>query len=65
MNVRHSPGAYAVLGAIAAAFSTTALAQQDAGVELEEIVVTGSYLYTGAEEILRCPFSSDECCLTS
>ncbi len=49
MNVRNSLSAYAVLGAIAAAFSTTALAQEEQGAELEEIVVTGSYLFNAAD----------------
>jgi iron complex outermembrane receptor protein len=49
MNVRQAPAAYAVLGAVVAAFSTTTLAQEDQGALLEEIVVTGSYLYTGID----------------
>jgi iron complex outermembrane receptor protein len=49
MTVRHSPARYAALGAIAAAFSTTTLAQDDQAASLEEVVVTGSYLYTGVD----------------
>jgi iron complex outermembrane receptor protein len=37
------------LGTLAVFFAASALAQQDQGPELEEVVVTGSYLYTGAD----------------
>ena len=49
MTVRQTLAGYAVLGAIAAAFSTATLAQDDQGAALEEVVVTGSYLYTGVD----------------
>ena len=51
MSFRHLSASYAIVGAIAAAFSTATLAQ-DAGQDgpaLEEVVVTGSYLYTGVD----------------
>ena len=55
MTVRQTLAGYAVLGAIAAAFSTTSIAQapvlsqEDQAAALEEVVVTGSYLYTGID----------------
>ncbi len=48
MSTRHFPARLAV-SVIAIAFSTTTLAQDDAQPTLEEIIVTGSYLYTGAD----------------
>ncbi|MGI9257240.1 MAG: TonB-dependent receptor plug domain-containing protein [Gammaproteobacteria bacterium] len=51
MSVRHSQAPYAMFGVIAAAFSTSTLAQDEEqqGAALEEVVVTGSYLYTGVD----------------
>ena len=50
MSVRHSPAPYAMFGVIAAAFSTATLAQdEEQSAALEEVVVTGSYLYTGVD----------------
>ena len=49
MRLRQTPIVFAVFSASVAAFSTTTLAQEDQGALLEEIVVTGSYLYTGID----------------
>jgi outer membrane receptor for ferrienterochelin and colicin len=49
MGLRQTPIVFAVFSASVAAFSTTTLAQEDQGALLEEIVVTGSYLYTGID----------------
>ncbi len=48
MNIRHFSTSRIVLGAIATVFSCATLAQEQ-GAELEEVVVTGSYLYTGID----------------
>ena len=49
MSTRHFPATFAAVGVIAIAFSNTTLAQEDEQPTLEEIVVTGSYLYTGVD----------------
>ena len=49
MKQKESSAIYAAFGAIALFFSVTTVAQDEEDASLEEVVVTGSYLYTGAD----------------